>query len=465
MQISPDLESKLALKNEAVQIQVCADYNFHSEESFKVNYWTRVLQTLAAFSENHLGGISFLSLKQWWVRQVSPRSLPGLRKVLFIAVQESKDLILLSDIKIRYNTHFNIPISPSDPQTRKQGLSIVGRLASSLWRIAVGGDTSDGEDSPRSQSSMIDENEVIFSDETLRKISKKILQILQQKAGLDGGPLESILIRESDVTAMIVEMLKNANIEMPFVAVAPLVVSMVIVWCLVDMWKAVPFTVNNFNCLKLPSVDSTDLPEPVTDRDRAYLMSAIASEKLMNQETSLTDQWNLIDGKVRDHLKAGRQPLALAALKERKLIEQRLEEIQIYKLKLAESSTLTQTAVIQQAVIAAINVGNQAAKTTFDQSVEDVEEIIEQADELRNQVKEISETITGGLTDIDDAVLLEYEQLVKEREENEEDEQKEAMMEMIDAIPSPPTAKVESPKLAVSSPKAIVPEEWFSDIQ
>jgi uncharacterized phage infection (PIP) family protein YhgE len=168
---------------------------------------------------------------------------------------------------------------------------------------------------------------------------------------------------------------------------------------------------------------------------------------------------------VRDHLKAGRKPLALAALKERKLIEQRLEEIQIYKLKLAESSTLTQTAVIQQAVIAAINVGNQAAKTTIDQSVEDVEEIIEQAAELRNQVKEISETITGGLTDIDDAVLLEYEQLVKEREENKEEEQKEAMMEMIDAIPSPPTAEVESPKLAVSSPKAIVPEEWFSDIQ
>ena len=465
MLISPDLESKLALRNEAVQIQVCADYNFHSEERFKVNYWTRVVQTLASCSCNHLGGISFLSLKRWWAREVSPRSLPGLRKVLGIAIAESKELFVLSDIRIRYNMQFNVPTSPPDQRNKKQGPSIVSRLANSLWKLALGGDTSDGEDSPRSRESMIDENEVIFSEAILRKISKSVLEKLQKKAGLDGGPLESILITESDVTALVIEMLRDATVDEPFVQIVPHVASLVTVWCLVEMWKALPFTVNNFNCLKLPPVDSVDAPGPVTDRDRAYLMSAIASEKLMAQETSLTDQWNLIDAKVRDHLKAGRKPLALAALKERKLVEQRLEEVQIYKLKLAESSSLTQTAVIQQAVIAAINVGNQAARTTIDRSVEDVEEIIEQADELRNQVKEISEAITGGTTDIDDAVLLEYEQLVRERDEVKELTDREALMQMIDAIPSPPTAEVESPKIKPASPKAIVPEEWFSDIE
>ncbi len=157
--------------------------------------------------------------------------------------------------------------------------------------------------------------------------------------------------------------------------------------------------------------------------------------------------------------------MALASLKERKMIEQRLEEIQIYKLKLTESTSLTQTAVIQQAVIEAVAVGNQAARATLEtNSVETVEEILEQADELRNEVKQISEAITGTATDIDDAVLLEYEELVKEKNEYEMAE-REAMLDM---IPSPPSELPQIPAQSVPAQQekpAIVPEEWFSDLQ
>ena len=454
------MESKLALRNESVQIQVCSDYNFHSEELFKVNYWTRVILTLSSCDyRNNFGAISPSSLKHWWVKQVSPRTLPGLRKILLAAVKnQSGELVLFSNLRCRYSGHFNIPTSPRSPRQPTQ--SLVGRLATSLWRIAVGGDNSDGEDSPTSGSLSLDESEIILSIELLKKISGKILSNLQKKSD---SPLASILVTETDVTRALGELVESHE---PFVSLSLQAMTVVVVTCLVDMWKAIPFTINSINCLKLPLLDTSDDPEPVSDRDKAYLISEIASEKLMTQETLLTDQWTAVNDKLKDHLKAGRKPLALAALKERKMIEQRIEEIQIYKLKLTESTSVSQTAVIQQAVVEAISIGNKAARTTLQSSVEDVEDIMEQADELRNEVKQISEAITGTETDIDDAVLLEYEELLKERDE--EISHTEAL---IDMIPSPPTdqpetlTKISSPPVRTAELQSIVPEEWFSDIQ
>lgn len=465
MLVSSELETKLALKNEAVQIQVCADYNFHSEEQFKVTYWSRVLATLCSHSQ-HFGGISATSLKQWWNTSISQRSLPGLRKVLFMVLKDSTELITLSEIKSRYYTHFDLPNPASENKAPGQSASLVGRFAKSLWRIAVGGDNSDDDEHSYS-SQMIDENELIFSIDVVRRVSKEILCRLREKAGLNGGPLESILVTESDVAASISEIMKDGKQEEPFVDLTSQHLSQITVSCLVDYWKALPFTVNNFNCLKLPPVDAdAETPmSPVSERDKAYVISAIAAEKLMAQEASLTSQWTAVDNKLKEHLKAGRKPLALVALKERKILEQRLEEIQIYKLKLAESTSVTQTAVIQQAVLEAISVGNKAAQTTMAQtSPEDVEEILEQAEELRNEVKQISEAVAGSV-DIDDAVLLEYEELVKKRD----DEKEAKALDMIDAIPSPPT---ELPELPIpqsapktSAPQLVVPEEWFSDIK
>jgi hypothetical protein len=335
-----------------------------------------------------------------------------------------------------------------------------------LWRIAVGGDNSDDDESSHS-SQIIDENELIFSIDVLRKVAKDILGRLREKAGLNGGPLESILVTESDVTASISEIFKDDGQAEPFEELNAQLRTQIAVTCLVDHWKALAFTVNNFNCLKLPPVDAdAETPmAPVSERDKAYVISAIASEKLMAQEASLTTQWTTVDNKLKEHLKAGRKPLALVALKERKVLEQRLEEIQIYKLKLAESTSVTQTAVIQQAVLEAISVGNKAAQITMAQTCpEDVEEILEQAEELRNEVKQISESVAGSI-DIDDAVLLEYEELVKKRD----DDKHLKALDMIDSIPSPPTElpEIQIPQATpkTSAPQLVVPEEWFSDIK
>ena len=134
------------------------------------------------------------------------------------------------------------------------------------------------------------------------------------------------------------------------------------------------------------------------------------------------------------------------------MIEQRMEEIQIYKLKLAESSSVHQTAVIQQAVVQAIAVGTQAARAEMI-DIDDTEEILSDAKTLQDHVRDVAHLMADGES-VDDSVLLEYEKLVSQQAEAKEMEKDK----LIDEIPSPPTiAPVEK------APQVIIPEEWIEE--
>lgn len=206
---------------------------------------------------------------------------------------------------------------------------------------------------------------------------------------------------------------------------------------LVDTCKAVPFRANDqFNCLKLPDVDGQS-SAGVTERDKAFIMNKIAGDKVLAQEETLSNQWTTADAKVREHLAAGRKPLALACLKERKMIEKRIEEIQIYKLKLAESHSVTQTALIQQAVVEALAVGTKAGKEVVT-NIDHIEEVLEEAVQLKQQVQAVSDAIGAGVPPEgveDEDILREYEALVTEKQAEEETH----ALEIVSEIPSPPT--------------------------
>ena len=109
--VTEDLKSQLALGNEAVQIQVTADYNFHSEESFKLNYWTKVVGVLSCTQPEMLVGVTVGSLKDWWSAAVTRRSLPGLGKVLYTSLNMAggSSICAFSDIKERHQKIFSPP--------------------------------------------------------------------------------------------------------------------------------------------------------------------------------------------------------------------------------------------------------------------------------------------------------------------------------------------------------------------
>ena len=130
-------------------------------------------------------------------------------------------------------------------------------------------------------------------------------------------------------------------------------------------------------------------------------------------------------------------------------MEARIEQIQTYKLRLAESHSVTQTAVIQQAVVDAIAIGTKAAKTV---KIGDIEDILDEAAELRDEVRAVGEAIGQGIAvddELDEAVLREYEDMVHEKE-------LEKIEELVGAIPSPPT-EIPEPEQPTRSPSTKAP--------
>ena len=442
MELSDELKTALAADNEAVQIQVCSDYNFHAEEEFKLKYWTKVLLILSTSKgqHSHIKGVSVYSLKQWWAATVSNRSLPGLSKILFELTSSSRkrtsDFTTMSAVWERYNTIFRLTSS----QTRQTFASKLSEAAKWAFNGLFGVSLID--------ESFLDEYEIILSNRNVHQIAKGIFTSLQSSTNSGSAPPTPILVSESDISKLLLQQSALGEIKSPFVGLSISNMTAIIMTELVESFKAVPFQVNNaFCCLKLPPFDATPPPE-VTDNDKAQVMSRIASEKLIAEESNLTHQWTEADELIKQHLAAGRRALALTALKQRKLIEQRMDEIQMFKLKLAECHSVTQTAIFQQTVIDAIS---SAASVANRISPEEVENVLQEALETRTQVDQVSLAIGESIKaqSDDESILLEYEQLVR-AEKTDSD--------LIDSIPSPPTQLPAQP-----APTLIVPEEYIYD--
>jgi len=129
---------KLGTDNESVQLQVCSDYNFHSEESFKINYWVKVIEVLM---DDDGACVSANSIRDWWRTIVNPnRRLPGLEKVLKAAVRDkSKGLVTLSHFKHRYDVLW----SPNSAPARSGSIvtktaGVLGSLARGIWSYTWG---------------------------------------------------------------------------------------------------------------------------------------------------------------------------------------------------------------------------------------------------------------------------------------------------------------------------------------
>ncbi|EER15065.1 Vacuolar sorting protein SNF7, putative [Perkinsus marinus ATCC 50983] len=119
--------------------------------------------------------------------------------------------------------------------------------------------------------------------------------------------------------------------------------------------------------------------------DKAHLVHRIALGRIDTMEESLTAAWSKADSRAREHLRAGRKPLALQALKERSLLQGRLDELGKYRLQLQSTSGFTATAEIQSIVVEALSASTMMAK---EQKVD-----LEHVDKLAEDMQEVREDI------------------------------------------------------------------------
>ena len=440
--LDEQLRNRLGLTSDSVQLQVCSDYNFHSEEEFKINYWTKVFEAFSTYS-SHLGPLSASTVRTWWGANVQPRTLPGLEKVLFQAVKEKK-LISASDMLSRYHQLYR-PVSSSVSIPRR-AVSLIGSLARGVWNLTLGSEDADHS------TDRVESEEIILVSDKVVNFSERILDELM---------VSSQLVTEADVKNCI-ERLAATSIEdinvhgmnegYPFCRISANDVKCVVIAVLVEKFEAIPFIAGgDQKCVKLFRKTKDDVVKEVSEMDKAYIVSRSAIDRLTAREEELHKRWSSVDSTVREHLKFGRKNLALTALRERKMIEKQIDDCQIYKLKLQETSSMTETAVMQKLVVDAIAETSKAGIATLTGLEKNVQDVVDEANELREQVTEIGNVLGGGMAEDEDS-LAEYEKLVQQLAADKEKEMGIRLGEL--AIPSVPSEAPLSPATKATVGKA-----------
>ena len=428
------LQELLALNNEAVQIQVSADYNFHSEESFKITYWTRVVTVLIGDVVDHPCALTVASLRAWWRATVSPRSsLPGLNKVFYVATSENPALITLSSFRDQYESIYtNVP-----PAVRPS------RVVSSIKSVySYFFPKPDDEEETR----MLNDNEFIFSQSHFSKYVEYVMYQFQESD-------ESVIVTELKILEFLK---KNDSVASPFVKVSDRDLLLATVAVMVRRFGAVGFILGDGQrCLKLPSREGNT--PPVTEAEKAILMYELALEKLALEEQILLDKWTATNEKIQTHLRAGRKQLALTSLRERKIFEKRIDDINNLRHKLDETANLTQTAILQQTVVTAISVGTAVAKAT-QPNFDHVAELMDAVAEMQEEIQHVNDMF---IPQEDEDVMQEYLKMQADMDVptmgaidgaattdgavtmDATAGTAPALERLIDLIPTPPTAPIE----------------------
>ena len=459
--LDDSLRSRLGLTSDSVQIQVCSDYNFHSEEEYKINYWVKVIETFSSFS-NLLGPVSPSTIRIWWNSNVHQRSLPGLEKVLYQSLVDNKKLISLTEIISNYHRLYR-PVSNELSSTGavvssipRKAISLIGSLARGVWNQFV---VNSLEDDEQSLGKKISAEETLLVDEKIEKFTQNVLNDLSTSST---APL---LITDDDVLNQINRLVEKSSVDdvnihginegYPFCRITASDMVGVVTVCLVQKFSAIPFIAgDNIKCLKIfRGTQKTEETSIVTEMDKAYIVSRAAIARLSKREEELHKRWSAVETTIREHLKYGRKNLALTALRERKMVEKQIDDVQIYKLKLEESSSVTETAVMQKIVVDAISETSKAGKVTLKSIERNVQDVVDEANELREQVDEVANVISGGVSNLEDdeSVNKEYEKMVREMAQDKEKGMEERLAELsLPSVPvTEPTASTRAPQIQI----------------
>jgi hypothetical protein len=390
MQIDPEARIRFNLDDPAVQSLMCSDYFFHSTEGSKIVYWKKVLNFLLADSPT--SAVTPQSIREWWQSTIARRNLPGLEKVLHAITREESQFKTVSSVVNRFNKIQN----GERPSAISRVASYTGALLKSVWtRVVYGESTTDDGGSLNFDEKIIDfkNYEKIIRDKLLPKFQAENESIVVSESGLltEIHAAKFIPIRPQ------IELKTVESISIFFLI-------------LIEKFNCQYFKVDGINCIKIPPMNGD--AEPVTELDKATVMGELALEKISQQEQNLSTQWTSLDCKVREHIRAGRKPLALTVLREKKLIEKQMDEITLIKLKMNENILLNSKISLNCLIFSALKLSNDAGKIS-NLSLESVQQVLADSDDLRDSVGEVTAAL-GTTTEVtDEDVLGEYERLVR----------------------------------------------------
>jgi hypothetical protein len=306
------LLTHLAINNESVQIQVCSDYNFHSEESFKINYWTKVIECVMDEykSDFQVACISACTLRQWWKCEInSARRLVGLEKILKSATTFPRGLMTLSNLKLRFDHLWLSPSLAEQTSIASRTVSMLRKFARGIWNYAMAASPTEDDGG---EIFGVDPDEPIFISYQVEKFTQHVLKNIWSKEGTDSG----LVLSELDIQDALSSTGVTVAEGIPFCAISKLQLVTVVMVTLVDKFGAIAFVAGSARCVKIFPKTNPGQGDHVTEADKAYILNKFAIRRLGEREEELTRKWSQVDEMIKNHLSANRKQLALSALKE-----------------------------------------------------------------------------------------------------------------------------------------------------
>jgi len=187
----------------------------------------------------------------------------------------------------------------------------------------------------------------------------------------------------------------------------------------------------------------------------ADTMGAIT--KLDETLEMLTKRSGLLEKKVAEQMekakamtKAGNKRAALMALKNKKLYETQLEQVETNMLRVNEQKIMLENQRTTIETVSALKTSADTSKATMkEMKIEKVDQIFDDINEQNDQMREIQEALgqsVGPAADMDeDELLAELEEMEAEQLDSELMEPAVPTKKVDAGLPSVPTGKVQAP--------------------
>ncbi|KAF4676721.1 cytosolic iron-sulfur protein assembly [Perkinsus chesapeaki] len=433
------LRQELQLDDKFNLSRVCSSYNGHDNEAYKVKYWSDLVAAVLQYE----GGVATTceEIRKWWARYVNPRQalLPSLPTILSV----SDDLRTDSQTSRDYAALWALDTSDGEAAVNSGFVSRIANMALGL----VWGTTSSTDPLKN-----VADDTIVFSTKQLTNLAGRVLR--------RSSSYENSVLTLQEFDRLVDEELAAMSYRRPEFGLSVTATGKTreaVLACMASLNKASVFCEavgTESGMLRGVKVGSSTAATPA---EKANLVHRIAMERIDSMEESLTTAWSKADSRARDHLRAGRKPLALQALKERSIVQGRLDEIGKYRLQLQSSSGMTATAEIQSIVVDALSASTQMAKEQK-VSMEQVDRLAEDIQEVQDEIDMVSDAMaamtlnTGQPTEEDPELQAELERIMKEQEDIEAVERKA----QVTSAPAPPTGIIgeKAQHEAVSDTKA-----------
>lgn len=197
---------------------------------------------------------------------------------------------------------------------------------------------------------------------------------------------------------------------------------------------------NFFNKSKSPPRKKSRRDQPKNDElsevDNAKLELRKTKTKLKKYQKQMTKETIQLNIKIKQLIQAGNKSQAKANLRLKKLRQTALEKTDAQLLNLEQMISSIDQTTFNAEMVRSIQTGNEALASLHKiMSIEYVEDVMEEADELEAMNSEITELITGsGYVIDDDEVLADLENLLSEVSVESGEKKEESVVEVEESV-------------------------------